>query len=211
MIVKSTQKPKYPPEARHLKTTTTATTLAAGRIGWSWSNILDSADLHARAGESTESGLGTWAWGLGSVTWMKSICDNIRAEGYDHTSSGADLDVEGVDAELLAADGHILGSQHSGVWGGLITIGLDLHATSDTGDGFAATGITQKLAFDHSTRHFMKFPSLWTSLWNYGPEIGDVDEGIIERREDTSNAEDELAWATVSCDLSQDRELTYPL
>lgn len=119
--------------------------------------------------------------------------------------------MEGVDAELLAADGDVLGSQHSGVWGGLITIGLDLHATSDTGDGFAATGITQKLAFAHSTRYFMKFPSLWISLWNYGPEIGDVDEGVVERREDTSNAEDELACATVSCELSQDRELTYPL
>lgn len=60
-----------------------------------------------------------------------------------HTTSGPDLDVEGSDAELLAADGDVLGSQHGGVWGGLVTVGLDLHTTSDTGDGLTAAGITQ--------------------------------------------------------------------
>lgn len=55
------------------------------------------------------------------------------------TSGSTDLDVEGVDAKLLAADGNILGSQHGSVRRGLITIGLNLHATSDTGDGFATT------------------------------------------------------------------------
>lgn len=62
------------------------------------------------------------------------------------TSSGADLDVQSVDAELLAAGGDVLGSQHGGVGGGLVTVGLDLHATGDTSDGFAATGITQNVS-----------------------------------------------------------------
>ena len=60
-----------------------------------------------------------------------------------HTTSSADLDVEGSDAELLAADGDVLGSQHGGVGGGLVTVGLDLHATGNTGDGLTAAGITQ--------------------------------------------------------------------
>ena len=51
------------------------------------------------------------------------------------TTSGADLDVQSVDAELLATGGDVLGSQHGGVGGGLVTVGLDLHATGDTGDG----------------------------------------------------------------------------
>lgn len=51
--------------------------------------------------------------------------------------------MQGSDAELLAADGGVLGGQHSGVGGGLVTVGLDLHASGDTGKGFAATGITQ--------------------------------------------------------------------
>lgn len=51
--------------------------------------------------------------------------------------------MKGSDAQLLAADSDVLGSQHGGVWGGLVTVGLDLHATSNTADGFAATGITQ--------------------------------------------------------------------
>lgn len=60
-----------------------------------------------------------------------------------HTTSSPDLDVESGDAQLLAAGSDILGSQHSGVGGGLVTVGLDLHATGNTGDGFAAAGITQ--------------------------------------------------------------------
>ncbi len=47
------------------------------------------------------------------------------------------------DAQLLAADRDILRRQHGRVGRGLITIGLDLHAASNAGDGFAATGITQ--------------------------------------------------------------------
>jgi hypothetical protein len=127
----------------NLKTTTTATSLAAGRIGWGWGDILNSANLHARTGKSTESRLGTWTWGLGTVT-----------------TCGTDLDVEGVDAELLAADSDVLGSQHGGVWRGLVTIGLDLHASGDTGDGFTATGITQKSAFEPAHKYnFPKFKS----------------------------------------------------
>ena len=55
------------------------------------------------------------------------------------TSGSTDLDVEGVDAKLLAADGDILSSQHGSIRRRLITIGLDLHATSDTSDGFTTT------------------------------------------------------------------------
>lgn len=70
--------------------------------------------------------------------------------------------MESGDAELLALLGDVLGCQHGGVWRRLVTVGLDLHTAGDTGDGFA-TG-----------------------------EIGDVDEGVVERGEDTSDAEDEL-------------------
>lgn len=65
----------------------------------------------------------------------------------------------------------VLGSQHSGVGGGLVTVGLDLHATGDTGDGLTAR------------------------------QIGDVDEGIVERGEDAGNAEDELALADLGAQL----------
>ena len=61
----------------------------------------------------------------------------------EHTASSPDLHVQSSDAQLLAAGRDVLRSQHGGVGGGLVTVGLDLHATSHTGDGFAATGITQ--------------------------------------------------------------------
>lgn len=62
------------------------------------------------------------------------------------TSGSTDLDVESSDAQFLAAGSNILSSQHSSVWGRLVTIGLDLHSTGNTADGFAATGITQKVS-----------------------------------------------------------------
>lgn len=58
-----------------------------------------------------------------------------------HTTSGTDLDVEGVDAKLLAASSNILSSQHGSVGGRLVTVSLDLHTTGDTADGFATTVI----------------------------------------------------------------------
>lgn len=75
--------------------------------------------------------------------------------------------MKGVDADLLATHSDVLGGQHGSVGGGLIRVGLDLHAASDSGDGFTAG------------------------------EISDVDESIIERREDTGDAEDKLALAVL--------------
>ena len=59
------------------------------------------------------------------------------------TTSSPDLDVQRRDAQLLAPDGNILRRQHGSVRRGLVTVGLDLHATGNTGDGLTAAGITQ--------------------------------------------------------------------
>ena len=58
--------------------------------------------------------------------------------------------MEGGDTDFLALGSAVLGGQHGGVRGGLVSVGLDLHTTGDTGDGLL-TG-----------------------------EIGDVDEGVVE-------------------------------
>jgi hypothetical protein len=84
----------------------------------------NAANVEARAGKGAESRLGTGARGLGPVT-----------------TSGAELNVEGSDAKLLATDSNVLGGQHSGVGAGLITISLHLHATSNTGQRFLARQI----------------------------------------------------------------------
>jgi hypothetical protein len=110
----------------YLQTTTTATTLTTGRVGGSGGDVLNATDSHAGTGKSTEGGLSTGTGGLGAVT-----------------TGSTDLDVEGVDAELLAASGNILGSQHGSIGGRLITVSLDLHTTGDTADGFATTVIQQ--------------------------------------------------------------------
>ena len=54
--------------ANNLQTTTTATTLSAGRVRGGGGDVLDAADLHAGTGQGTESRLGTGAGGLGAVT-----------------------------------------------------------------------------------------------------------------------------------------------
>ena len=46
----------------------------------------------------------------------------------------------------LAASSNILGCQHGGVGRALVTVGLDLHATSNTGDGLTAAGNHPELA-----------------------------------------------------------------
>jgi len=93
------------------------------------------------------------------------------------TSGSADLDVKGSDAELLAAEGNVLGSQHGGVRRGLVAIGLDLHAAGDTAESFATTGITQcqpqnpmySVAMGPAVGPLGRCCSRW-----YEPEIGDT-------------------------------------
>lgn len=118
--------------------------------------------------------------------------------------------MEGVDAELLAADGDILGGQHSGVWGGLVTIGLNLHATSDTGDGLTAAGITQVSLWTFHQVYYMNLRERIRSSGVYIRKIGNVDKGIVEGSEDTGNAKDELACETVSSLSFVARILDFP-
>jgi hypothetical protein len=54
--------------ASNLKTTTAATSLATGGVGWGGGYVLDSAYLHTGTSKSAESGLRTWTGGLGTIT-----------------------------------------------------------------------------------------------------------------------------------------------
>ena len=136
------------------QTTSTATTLAPGRVGGDGGDVLNSSNAHTSTSQSTESALGTGAGGLGASS-----------------TGSTELDVEGSDTDFAASGSNVLGSQHGSVGGRLITIGLDLHAASDTGDGL-------------TTR-----------------KIGNMDEGVVERGEDVGNAEDELAISDLRAEL----------
>lgn len=137
------QTPVQIPAMARLQSSTSSTTLSSGGVRWNWGNILDSADSQTGSSQGSQSGLTTWTWGLGLGT-----------------TSSSDLDVDSGNTNFLTLDGNVLGSQHSSVWRGLISVSLDLHTTSDSGDSFL-TG-----------------------------KVGNVDEGIVERGEDTSNTED---------------------
>merc|ERR1719233_2250562 len=87
--------------------------------------ILDTPNLHTSTSQGPESRLSSWSWSLGSVT-----------------SSSPELDVKGSDAKGLDLFSHILSSQHSSVWRGFISVGLDLHATSNSADCLTARQIS---------------------------------------------------------------------
>jgi len=98
--------------------------------------------------------------------------------------------VQSGNAQFLASSSNILSSQHSSIWGGLVTVGLDLHTTSNTADGFTVTGITQMSAFN-------PYLCFCRSLFLTSPDfdlrkIGDMNEGVVEGSEDSCNAEDKF-------------------
>eukprot|EP01139_Manchomonas_bermudensis_P010013 Amastigsp_a339830_623.p2 type:complete len:161 gc:universal Amastigsp_a339830_623:498-16(-) len=131
-----------------LQAATTATTLAAGRIGGGGGDVLQAAKAQARAGKRADRRLSAGAGGLGALA-----------------TRGAELDVNGGDATLLALLGNLLSSHHSSVGRSLIAIRLHHHAAGDTANGLLAR------------------------------QIGDVQEGVVERRKDVRDAEDVLALA----------------
>jgi len=68
--------------------------------------------------------------------------------------------VEGGNAQFLALFGNVLGGKHSGVRGGFVAVGLDLHSSGDP---------------------YQRFSSR---------QIGDVNECVIERGKQVGNTED---------------------
>lgn len=154
------QAPVQIPVMAQLQSSTSSTTLSSGGVRWNWGDILNSTDSQTGSGQGSDGRLTTWTWGLGLGT-----------------TSSSDLDVDSGNTNFLTLDSDILSSQHSGVWSGLVSVGLDLHTTSDSGDSFL-TG-----------------------------KVGNVDEGIVERGEDTSNTEDLRTVCTVSIPLELDRFL----
>lgn len=107
------------------QTATTATTLPASRVRGDRGHVLDAADAHTGTGKGTEGALGTRAGGLGA-----------------HTTGAADADVDGSDADLLAARGAVLGSKHGSVGRGLVAVSLDLHTAGNADDSLLAGEIS---------------------------------------------------------------------
>ena len=106
-------------------------------------NILNgnAADLQARARQRTQRRLRTRAGGLRLGATL-----------------GAQLDVERVDAQLLAARSHVLCRKHGGVRRALVAVRLHLHATSHAREGLTAR------------------------------QVSHVHKGVVERRKDVCDA-----------------------
>jgi hypothetical protein len=68
--------------------------------------------------------------------------------------------VESGDAQFLALFGNVLGGKHSGVRRGFVSVGLDLHSSGDSHQSLSSR------------------------------QIGDVNECVIEGREQVRNTED---------------------
>lgn len=133
----------------------------SGRVGGNRSDILNPANLKSISSESSDGGLRAGSWGLDL-----------------NTTDASKLDVNCVDAEHLKVSADVDGSKHSGVWGGLLSVGLDLHASGDSSVGFSAR------------------------------EIRNVNESVVERSLDVADAEDvdrrlsrSRVWGSVVGDL----------
>lgn len=109
----------------HLQTATTTTTLATSRVAWHRRHVLNATNAHTSASESTKSALATGTRRLGA-----------------HTTSGTQADVHGIDADFLAASSAVLSGKHSGVRRRLVAVGLHLHTTRNTDDGFLTSQIS---------------------------------------------------------------------
>ena len=96
-----------------------------------------------------------------------------------------------IDSQFLASHSHILGSQHSSIRGRFIAIGLDFHTTSYTSDGFAATGITQNISLGTPFPYSLH---VGRGVGRDEPEIGDMDEGVIEGSKDSGDTEDQFTY-----------------
>jgi hypothetical protein len=104
-----------------LEASTPTSGLATGAIGRDGSHVLDPADLQAVPCQRPEGRLGARAGAAGLVP-----------------ARPPDLDVEGGQAEFLALLRHVLGGEHGGVGGTLVTIRLHLHPTRDADQSLPA-------------------------------------------------------------------------
>lgn len=79
--------------------------------------------------------------------------------------------MQGSDAQLLTPKSHILSCQHGGVRRRFVSICLDLHPSGNTGDGFAATGITQDVSLFETNKcswcipHHLTLTNLRSVTW----------------------------------------------
>lgn len=140
-------------ERQFLQTSTTSTTLSSCSTMRDRSDILNTANLHARTSQCTQSTLCTWTRSLGSST-----------------TSGSQFNVQSVDAQSTTTFGNILSGQHGSVWTGFVTIGLHFHATSNTSNSFSRFGLgmntkSQYLMFYlNKTTYFPDKSVTWTKV-----------------------------------------------
>ena len=137
-----------------LETASSASGFAAGGVGGDGGDVFDASDFESVAGEGSEGRLGAGSWGPGFVA-----------------ARAADLDVEGRDAEFLAADGHVLGGEHGGVGGGLVAVGLDLHAARDPDERLAARQVRHVHKRVVEARKQMRHAKHLLALHNLGTQI----------------------------------------
>jgi len=127
----------------HCSQSSSLSAAAPGGVSGNGSDILNATNLNAVSGNSPKSRLGARSRCLVSVS-----------------ASGSELDVDCSDIELLEPVDDVDGRLHSRVGRALVAVCLHLHASSDAGEGLAAS------------------------------EIGDVDEGVVPGGQDVAHCED---------------------
>ena len=154
-----------------LEPATTSASLLPGGVGGDWGDVFNAADLHAWTGESPQGRLCSGSGGLCPVS-----------------TGGAELDVKGSDAQGLGLFGDVLSSQHGGIGRRLVTIGLDLHASSHTDNGLSATSKQNNYSIENQSQKLtqevfitLKVKMLSQTSYNSQPEFTQACENFTPR------------------------------
>lgn len=119
-----------------------------------------------------------------------------------HTTCATNFDVKCVDAVHLAPGHCVLRGQHRSVGRRFITIGLDLHASGDSGNDLAAPVMLYQLSSSTSAKYRSIFVGVaWGTVCCSGKderEISYMDESVVEGSENACDAKDKLCESTVS-------------
>lgn len=128
--------------------------------------VLYASDFDASTSHGAKGGLATGARRLAPRACVVSI-SWVYTEGFcikslvKRTTCATKFDVKGIDAVIFASVCGVLSCQHGRVGRRFVTIRLDLHPTSDSGNGLAAPIITGQFSSDTSAniagRHWRSF------------------------------------------------------
>lgn len=110
---------------RTSQSSTFSTSFSSCCVSGNWGHVLDSSDFDLVTGNSSQSRLGSWSWGLVSCS-----------------TSSSKFDMHCCDFEFLKSVDNINCGHHGSIGWGFISIGFDFHSSSDSNQGLSSSQVS---------------------------------------------------------------------